>query len=243
MDGIGGDMYFEWSDTDGDGIIDSQLVDADGDGQTDLQFTDSDLDGTADTLLMDHTGDGTADLQSERDASGIEHVAVDTDGDTLADAEFTDGPFPAEPPATSEALFVVDAEPVREAPPVFEAPVFEAPPAAPPGLTGDTAALVGSINSQMADAGSIYRSAMDPGSVPDDEVNAAMERADNAARNAQVLAGYTYEDQVSNEVYQHDLSQEYTEAAHTEATDAWIGSENAISRADQAVWDSKLERS
>jgi hypothetical protein len=239
MDGIGGDMYFEWSDTDGDGIIDSQLVDADGDGQTDLQFTDSDLDGTADTLLMDHTGDGTADLQSERDASGTEHVTVDSDGDTLADAEFTGGPFPAEPAAPSEALFVVDEEPE----PVVEAPVFEAPPAAPPGLTGDTAALVGSINSQMADAGSIYRSAMDPGSVPDDAVNAAMERADNAARNAQVLAGYTYEDQVSNEVYQHDLSQEYTEAAHTEATDAWIGSENAISRADQAVWDSKLERS
>ncbi|GIE30556.1 hypothetical protein Ait01nite_036010 [Actinoplanes italicus] len=233
----GGDMYFEWSDTDGDGIIDSQLVDADGDGQTDLQITDANLDGTADKLLMDHTGDGIADLLSERDAFGIEHVTVDADGDTLADAEFTDGPFPADPPPAEEALFVVD-----DAPPVFDTAAPTVAPV-PAGLTGDTAALVGSINSQMADAGLIYDSAMNPGSVSGTDVNAAMERADNAARNAQSLAGYTYEDQVSNEIYKHDLEQQYLETAHTEATDAWIESENAISRADQAVWDSEQERS
>ena len=116
---------------------------------------------------MDHTGDGIADLQAERDAFGIEHVTVDTDGDTLADAEFTDGPFPADPPAEEEALFVVD-----DAPPVFDTAAPTVAPV-PAGLTGDTAALVGGINSQMADAGLIHDSAMNPGSVSDTDVNAA----------------------------------------------------------------------
>jgi hypothetical protein len=94
----------------------------------------------------------------------------------------------------------------------------------------------------MSDASVIYHDAMNPGSVDPNEVDAAMQRADNAAQNAQQLQGYTYQQQVSNDIHQGDLDRQYSEQAHQQATDAYIDSDRAADQADWAVWNSQQER-
>ena len=61
--------------------------------------------------------------------------------------------------------------------------------------------------SALADAYTIYHSAVEPDSESDADVDAAMERADNAARNAASTEGYTYTQSVSNDIAQHDAAQ------------------------------------
>lgn len=86
------------TDTDGDGIPDSEddLIDADGDGIAD-EGTDVDNDGIPDFHddLIDADGDGVADNQTDADGDGIpdnEDDLIDADGDGVADLTVdTDG--------------------------------------------------------------------------------------------------------------------------------------------------------
>ncbi|MFD0744406.1 hypothetical protein ACFQ1L_23270 [Phytohabitans flavus] len=235
---IGDDQVTEqWNDLDGDGIIDTQLVDVDGDGQTDLQYTDTNVDGAPDLMMTDYDADGVADVQAFRDSAGVDHVAVDVDSDGLADQVFSSGPFPVE---VSAPVGTGDA-------PIFDVPATTLPDAGPSattyGLTGDTAAIADSVNASMADAGTIYDSVVDPGSVSDAEVDAAMERADNAAQNSRLLEGDIYQREVSNDIYQGNLDRQYSEEASRIETDTYIETENAVSRAEDAVWQSEQARS
>ncbi|GAA4567533.1 hypothetical protein [Planotetraspora kaengkrachanensis] len=108
------------------------------------------------------------------------------------------------------------------------APLFpETTAAYVPPVGGGMGGFLDNLNSQMADAGTVYRSALDPSSVSDDELASAEERIDNAARNSSVLEGYTYQDQVYNDVIQHDREVQWSNQAHEAETDAWIEADRA----------------
>ncbi len=73
------EMTATFTDTDGDGMLDTAAVDTDGDGEVDSVFMDTDGDGMLDTAVADTDGDGNVDM-----------VAVDTDGDGKLDVAFAD---------------------------------------------------------------------------------------------------------------------------------------------------------
>ncbi|HTJ38867.1 MAG TPA: hypothetical protein VL738_37025 [Dactylosporangium sp.] len=220
------DSYSAFGDLDGDHVVDTQAVDVNGDGHFDVQYTDTNHDSVADVMLVDTTGDGIADVQVFSDQHGGGVVMEDYNADGVADVAYTVGPFDTGGYSPQVETGYADAGPFP----------------ADTGLTGDTAAVLNSVNSQMSDASVIYHDAMNPGSVDPNEVDAAMQRADNAAQNAQQLQGYTYQQQVSNDIHQGDLDRQYSEQAHQQATDAYIDSDRAADQADWAVWNSQQER-
>ncbi|MEV6932830.1 hypothetical protein AB0M46_51220 [Dactylosporangium sp. NPDC051485] len=217
------DSHTAWGDLDGDHVVDTQFVDVHGDGHFDVQYTDTNHDGVADVMLVDHNHDGVADVAVFSDEHGSGLVLVDRNGDGVADAVYTVGPFgsghgdtaAAGSPYTTTATAAAGPFPTGGTETV----------AAGPFPTGDTAAVLNNVNSSMHDAGLIYRDAMHPGSVDQHDVDAAMQRTENAARNAQSLQGHTYQQQVSNDIHRGDLNRQYSEEAHRAATDAAIEAE------------------
>jgi hypothetical protein len=191
------DSSSAWGDLDGDHVVDTHAVDVNGDGHFDVQYTDTNHDAVADVMLVDTNGDGVADAQAFSDEAGGGVVLVDHNADGVADVAYTVGPFDTGTDSAyqdSSGPFPVDS-----------------------GLTGDTAAVVGSVNAQMSDAGLIYHDAMNPGSVDPHAVDAAVQRSDNAAQNAGQMAGYTYQQQVSNDIHQGDLQRQYADEVHQES--------------------------
>ncbi|GAA2335578.1 hypothetical protein [Dactylosporangium salmoneum] len=217
------DSFSAWGDLDGDHVVDTQVVDVNGDGHFDVQYTDTNHDGVADVMLVDHNHDGVADVAVFSDEHGSALVMEDHNHDGVADSVYTvgpfgsghgdtaaaDGPFPTAGTATAGPFPTGGTETV----------------AAGPYPTGDTGAVLDSVNSSMHDAGLIYRDAMHPGSVDQHDVDAAVQRGENAARNAQTMQGYTYQQQVSNDIHRGDLDRQYSEEAHQAATDAAIEAE------------------
>ncbi|WP_238005344.1 hypothetical protein KZZ52_17550 [Dactylosporangium sp. AC04546] len=222
-------MSSVWGDLDGDRIVDSQLIDVDGDGHIDVQFTDTNHDGVADVALIDHNRDGVADVQVFSDQAGGGLVMEDHNADGVADRIYEVGPFDVGAAGPSSSSY-------------DSYPATDTVAAGPFPVGGDTAAVLNNVNSQMADAGLIYRDAMNPGSVDQDQVEGAMERSHNAARNAETMAGYTYQQKISNDIHQGDLDRAYQEQSSQAATDTYIEADRANSRADWAVWNSQQER-
>jgi hypothetical protein len=204
------DSYSVFGDLDGDHVVDTQAVDVDGDGHFDVQYTDTNHDAVADVILVDTDGDGLADVQAFSDGAGGGVVMEDHNADGIVDVAYTVGPFPQAGQAEYSDV-PADAGPF---------PVDTAS-----GIGGDTGAVVDSVNAQLHDAGTIYRDAMHPGSVDRHEVDAATQRSDNAARNAESTAGYTYQQQVGNDIHQGDLDRQYSADAHRATTDAYIEAE------------------
>ncbi len=81
-----------FSDSDGDGMLDTAAVDSDGDGTVDTVFMDTDGDGNLDTAASDLDGDGKVDMVAvDTDGDGKLDIAVaDTDGDGVVDTVMED---------------------------------------------------------------------------------------------------------------------------------------------------------
>ncbi len=190
---------------------------------THIEWFDSDGDGYHETTLLDTDTDGYTDLQmTDLNHDGTaDTVLGDVDADGTAD--FAYGSLVAQPPAQ----------------PPFPA---AAGPFPVPGVSSDTQALVDSLNSQMSDAATIYHSAMNPGSVPADDVAAATGRADNASRMAGALEGYVAAQEITNDVHADEIDRSAMESAQETATSTWIESERAANAADWAVWESEQAR-
>lgn len=231
MDGA----FSDWIDTNDDGVADSGIIDVNGDGATDLQYTDLNGDGVAEVLLVDVNADGATDYQVTDLGGGVGDVLVDSDADGVADGEYLVAPFPTYPTAD----YLTASAPIFDPATTGAAWTDPAAGATGPFASSETASLVSSINAQMADASTVYHSALDPNSVSADDLSAAEQRISNSARNAQSMAGYTYQQEVSNSVYQGDLQRQWADTASEEATSTWIDAQRAIDRADQAVWDSE----
>ncbi len=105
-----------FSDSDGDGMLDTAAVDSDGDGTVDTVLLDTDGDGNLDTAAADVDGDGKVDLVSaDTDGDGKLDMAVaDTDGDGVVDTVMEDrdgdGEFEIVEEVGSEQSFMGEAD-------------------------------------------------------------------------------------------------------------------------------------
>lgn len=217
------------TDVDGDLVADSIASDLDGDGIADIEQVDTDGDGWADVIFVDAGTDGVADV-----------AIVDSDYDTHADTVvgLTDGVEPDEvgepdtaderDPATGAHDSLYGAYTVDESATAAEVDYT-------PELSSGTQAVLDMVNGQMSDAGTIYRDAMDPGSESAEDVAAANERIDNAAQNSRAMEGYIYQQEIANDIRASELDRHAVDEAREAATDAWIESERAISRANDAL--------
>jgi hypothetical protein len=249
-DGSGGtDLTVETSDLSGDGLVDTVLVDGDGDLVADAVLSDLDGDGLLDYGEFDTDGDGWSDVvMADTGGDGVADVAVvDADSDGYADAVVTavtpDPVYVVTPAVHHEPAYdpgyVATAAPVAPAyDPIYPdagtdlypvAGDLAGFPATGLPVSSGTQAVLDMVNGGMSDAGTLYRDAMDPGSVSADEVAAATERADNAAQNSAMLQGEIHYNTVSNEIHEQELTRTTMEQASTLETDTWIETERVIS--------------
>jgi hypothetical protein len=238
----------EWVDTNGDGYIDSQLVDLTGDGQTDLQLTDVDYDGVADIMLSDTNGDGVSDVEIDNLGGGSFHTLVDSDADGIADMEaYTTIVFPGPAAAVGDQpLFDTAAYDV----PTVDVDSTTAPDFSHPADTAtgpfpapsSTQLFLDGLNQQMGDAATVYHSALNPHSVSPADLAAAEHRIDNTSRNSALLAGDTYARSVSNSIHEGDIARDARDEASRIATDTAIDVDRETSRAEWAVYNSRIER-
>lgn len=266
-DGIADTVLY---DTNGDGYTDVQMTDFDGDGSVDMQLSDANADGIADVSLYDLTGDGQTDVEVDSLAPGVDHIMVDSSGDGVSDGDayaifptgdsdpgadnyqdptddtsshsYSDVPISneAEPRSEEAQVFADPAPPATQSPSIFDTPSTSTATDAFAGvhIPSDTAAVMDMTRGKMADVWTLA----DPNSSAA-ETAAAAERSFNGAQSSAFMAGYTYQSQVSNEIYQHDQVQQWQEQAQTEATDDWIAASNSEDQASWAVWDSQSARS
>lgn len=94
-------------------------------------------------------------------------------------------------------------------PATLAAPAITMPP-----LDAGTRAVFDMTNQALADAGAIYRDAMDPGSVPAADVAAASERIDNAAAHSAAMQGETYRQEIANDIAHDEFVRQTLEEAH-----------------------------
>lgn len=206
------------SDLDGDGLADIGEFDTDADGYSDVLGIDTGRDGVADVAFVDGNYDGSADTVSTADDSAEpteddEDTEAGTGGDLYAVADSDE--------ETADSSADIDNVPS------YDVPSYDVP--------SGTQAVLDMVNSATKDAGTLYRDAMDPGSVSADEVAAANERIDNAAQNSRALEGHIYQQEVTNDIRSDELARQTSEEAHETATDAWIEAERAISRANDVL--------
>lgn len=222
------DTYTTPADLDGDGTAESLVADSDGDGACDTLASDTDGDGYVDSVVYDTDADGYVDTAVyDTNADGASDVVVfDTDGDGVADSGFADTDYDgtADTSLGGTSSTTTDSSAATTSGDLYDVP-------------SDTQAVMDMTSSGLSDASTIYQDAIDPGSVPSDEVDAATERAYDSAQNATAMEGYTYQQEVSNDIRSDELTQQTISEAREAEYDAWEtqqDAEAAISAAENA---------
>lgn len=155
------------TDHDGDLVADGVLTDLDGDGVADVGVLDTNADGYVDVLGIDTGRDGMADV-----------AIVDSDYDGSADTVLTTGqgvalvqavPVPAECPPAGSGDDIYTFAGSGEETANSSGALY--------GVPSQTQAVIDTVDNGMKNANTIYRDALDPGSVSAEEVAAASERA------------------------------------------------------------------
>lgn len=189
------------------------------DADADYDIVDLDGDGTEESVLFDTDGNGNVDGRYSAGADGVGHLLLDTDEDGLADYGEVYYPEAAAAPAA--------------------APVFDA--GAVP-LSGDTRALMASINTSMGHAGTNLHESLDPGSQSAAAMDAAERHVGNIDGNlgwmqGQVTAGAMHQEAVTDQATREAGWRQQESGAET-AREA----ESAEYRASWTVWGSEQER-
>ncbi len=259
-----GQADIQYDDFGADGLAHHALVDANGDGVADAEFAGIDSAGIAHDVALDTDGDGYADVAFS-DHAGLAAAALDpsSQADPAYVTDGTHGPFPADPATVSDSTEVTDptaggtdltsdssgvdtawtSTDAADGTGLVGADHTAVPgpfdDALNTGMSPDTAALASSIDAQMHDATVQYQAAMDPSSVSAGDLADSTAHIDATAQATGALEGQVVAGQIDNEVTQEEQAQQWSDEAHETATTDWIASENAISEADQAVWDSE----
>ncbi|WP_018681485.1 hypothetical protein [Actinokineospora enzanensis] len=209
------------SDGNGDGLADTTMVDTNGDHVADSVTTDLNGDGTADVAVYDVDADGYADVivvdptavppDTTGDYTNVDYTGADHTADDHTGGDYTN----------------VDYTPVDTATPDYGSGIYDIP--------SGTQAVMDMTGSSMHDASTIYHDAMDPGSVPADDVAAANEHIENAARTSHALEGQIYQDQIYHDIDVQNQQRAALDEVHETATDNAIETDRAISQAQDAL--------
>jgi hypothetical protein len=183
---------------------------------TDHHVVDLDGDGTEDSVLFDTNGNGTIDGQYSVGADGVGHLLLDANEDGLAD--YADAYYPQAAAA---------------------APVFDAT-AVP--LSGDTQALMQSINTSMGHAGTNFHEALDPGSQSPADLAAAQQHTSNLAGNLGWMQGQVTADSMHQDAVSDQATREATWRQQESDAETAREADLAEYRADWTVWRSEQER-
>ncbi|MEV5409264.1 hypothetical protein AB0K60_10570 [Thermopolyspora sp. NPDC052614] len=227
MDVLGGDPGAGWIDLDGDGVQETWTSDANGDGVAETQLTDANFDGVADVQQYDTDGDGFANTRYvDVNYDGVvDQGLFDTDGDGAFDAQTVAqnafaggssggaGPFPDSGASGST-----------------------------PQLDPQLATFLDALNAGQADAYTVVKGTIDPGSVSADELEAAQQRLHNSGQNTSFLEAQVAADEIRNDVARDTLERQWADQEREYAAQVEREAELAESRAEWAVWESQKER-
>ncbi|WP_035303175.1 hypothetical protein [Actinokineospora inagensis] len=213
------DLYV--ADANNDGTVDTAMVDTNGDHVADAVASDVDGDGQVDVTVYDLSGDGYADVAYDHTAA-LDHSI---DPGYSADPGYSTDPTYGD---LSTAAIYPDAAHTDYS------DISSAYPA-PYDIPSGTQAVMDMTTSGLADAHTLYQDALHPGSVSADDVAAANQHIDTVSRNTAALEGQIYADQVDHQITVENAQRSALTEAHETATDLYIGTDQAISRAQDAI--------
>jgi hypothetical protein len=181
----------------------------------DFEIADLDGDGTEESVLLDTNSNGIVDARYSSGADGVGNLLLDTDEDGLADH--------------AEIYY----------PQAAAAPVFDA--GAVP-VSGDTRALMDSINTGMGHVATNYHEALDPGSQSAGDLAAAQQHAGNVAGNLGWMQGQVTADAMHQDAVADQTTREATWREQERTAEVTREAELSEYRASWTVWESEQER-